>query len=421
MVLVALLASPLATPGSVALAQDATPTSASAPAVDAEPVLPVDEMPEPTVAPDVPPTEAPIAPTFEATVEPTMAPTVETAPDPTPTATMISTVDATGNDPIDLDEAAIQATPHPQFEVGHQPTAATPVDDSAFPKVQLADGVSSVTCGQLDPPQISRGASATITCLFDPLLLDVNLGRLLRTEFTVTQPEGIEIEVTGPQGCRLNAVLSVCVLEIDLGVLPGPLAFQVEIAPQCTAAVSGQSQDIRFSATSRLLGISLGTHRDTIAFQVTNSNSQIPVVAVNGDSVVSFGHFEWNGERYAPGSGSSALGVTISPPSTGCLNSGSTVQIGSTKPLTNGSYTIENTHIGISAEGNNFGWGSSQAISENLGSTHTIFETSSVDATTAEPVELELNLSLSPPPDAPPGDYEGTITITSYPSGAPGE
>src|SRR5690606_1444625 len=92
MVLVALLASPLATPGSVALAQDATPTSAPAPAVDAESVLPVDEMPEPTVAPDVPPTEAPIAPTFEATVEPTMAPTVETAPEPTPTATVVPTV-----------------------------------------------------------------------------------------------------------------------------------------------------------------------------------------------------------------------------------------------------------------------------------------------------------------------------------------
>lgn len=727
MVLVALLASPFATPGSVALAQDATPTPVPAPAVDAESVLPVDEMPEPTVAPDVPPTEAPIAPTFEATVEPTMAPTVETAPDPTPTATVVPTeipvvqnadtfslttpletpgvatlgdegklllswdyavtTDRAGTEivaeildengapatgwsvtfpatgtgslvnithlaagavfpievlvtgPIDVGSKSAYLTIHstildatdsdvkqsgpvqtltllvsqaPQSHTD-EPHAATPVprgvgpmsvtgpdgrlsctnantgyevadaiapgeiirfdctyglgalgvvpvftaratlDESAYSDgwrislgstslkllglvdllggqtgwnqqtasfttldlvslpsrvrfevylkapLDMPDGgvteapinvetvcasalAVSSSCGSLGIPlkrsvtltgvmhltNASSGGGALLNDLLLPDVTrvvgdvlfsleceDVTASRVLRQGQTVSVPCSMRslidldlLDLVGLEGSiRLSAspgpftysiessyncpgdLLSLCLGSIaDLGLLETGLTFFVVITPLCHTTPPQGPYSVRLDAQYglRLAGrenlLNLSDGWATVPFAIEEGEVNAPSISINTDSI-NFGTYHWDGNSYLSthDTDSFTIGVTISPPTDSCPAPGSTVQIGSTKPLTNGSYTIENTHIGISAEGNNFGWGSSQAISGNLGSTHTIFETSSVDASTAEPVELELNLSLSPPPDAPPGDYEGTITITSYPSGAPGE
>ncbi len=301
-----------------------------------------------------------------------------------------------------------------------------------LPNLSVGKALFGLVCENAnggDP--IPQGQPVVVTCSIE-LLTDISvLDRVLSLGATVSLTSSLDSGIVGFKGVDSN------LLDLDVGDIAsaevGKLSeFYLIIHPSCAATPQNLHSlhlSIDYSLTLAGVEVNLTDGWATVPFSITDAAPAAPYVSVHADEIA-FGTYEWEAGEYVPvdGAGSATLSVEISQPATGCLASLSDVSI-SASPMQptepEAMSPIPGEHLSITSVTAGTGalpWGS---IPENstgtLGQPRTIFETSSVDTTTAEPVELELNLSLSPPPNAPPGDYEGTITITSYPSGAPGE
>lgn len=143
--------------------------------------------------------------------------------------------------------------------------------------------------------------------------------------------------------------------------------------------------------------------------------SDAPTVTSGTDVDVNFGGSTWTGMSYTPMT--ATLPITITPPTIGCVATSYTVSISGGAPLSDGTTTIGNDAIRIASvtEPGQVAWGTPVEPDGTLASPQPVFTTQPTGAA-GEQATVYVDLSLIPPPDASPGAYAGSITITITPS-----
>lgn len=332
-------------------------------------------------------------------------------------------------------DAVVTETPAPQLTVDPESTPRPIGFPESLPGVSphaVGDLTLSIVCKPDEPIIVPRGGTTSFECHFDALLGASLLGGLIEIRAqidasTSSDSATITLQSNAPRCDTTTSALSICLSGLSRAQLLSQSKFTVTITQPCPDVNEPAQYGITISSSTQvivrlivpLINIVLPTDPVTI---LAAPSDPVPLSASATAQGTRFRTSNWTGSSYSQSALEEPLHIAISPPSTGCLAPGSSVSISGGKQLTHladDTVAIPNSAISITSVSDIsdplIDWGQvidASGPNASLNASHLIFQTG--DATEADGnAAVTVDLTLTPPNDASPGDYEGTIVITS--------